>query len=374
MPGSPSGVMTVPPAASLPQPQTTLEPPGGPFVRYAQRGRKSMYVLSAQPLTAYVTQPLVATPGYLRNYRLRFQTSGGTGTAAVNAADGPYNLISQLIFRDAYGVPLISGSGYEMLKLVPKYSSQLGLLLGSDPSNLPSWTAMANTGNGAFATGLPLEFSKAYGVIAGANAAAVPTLTMQLANALFSTQPTAAPTVEIDLDTDFYWLPGSNQILPPGFGTTCQWMQQQGSPTIGSQSAVTVQVPRMGGYIHTIILELRDSTNARVDAWPTRLQITIDGVPYIDSRTEQLYDDMYQQYGGITRETGVLAITRKNSLSQLSLGLLDTMEEAISTNPGTQLTVTGSPWGTISNAPATLTVIVGQIVPAGMILQGIPEI
>jgi hypothetical protein len=367
-------VAGAPPAASLPQPQTTLEPPGGPFVRYAQRGNKGLYVITGQSLSAFVTQPMPAVPGYIRNYRMRFATTGGTGSAATNAADGPFNLVSQLILRDAYGVPLISGGGYEILKLVNKYSQGVGLLLGAEPSNLPSWTAMANTGNGAFAASLPLEFTKAYGLIAGANAAAVPTLQLQLSTALFAVQPTGAPTVEIDLDTEFYWLPGSNQILPPGFGTTRQWMQQQASPTIGSASAATVQVPRMGGYIDTIILVLRDSTGVRIDQYPTRIQIGIDGVPYIDARTEQVYDDMYRFTGGLTRETGVLVFTRKNSLSQLGLGLFDTLEETISTNPGTMMTITGSPWGTISNAPAVLTVIVGQIVPAGMVIQGVPEI
>src|ERR1700752_1903418 len=371
---APAQIATVPPAASLPQPQTTLEPPGGPFVRYAQRGTKSMYVLTAQSLSAYITQPLVSTPGHIRNYRIRFALTGGTGTAAVNATDGPFNLVSQLIYRDAYGVPLLSGSGYEMLKLVPKYSGGAGLLSGAELSNLPSWVAMTSAGNGTFASDIPLEFAKAYGLIAGANAAAVPQLTLQLSTALFSTQPTVASTVEIDLDTNFYWLPASNQVLPPGFGMTRQWMMQQASPTIGSASATTVQVPRMGGYLDTIILELRDSTNARIDQYPTRTQIAIDGVPYIDIRTEMQYDEMWRFTGGLTRETGVLCFTRKNSLSQLNLGLFDTLEEAISSNPGTQLTVNGSPWGTISNAPGTLTVIVGQIVPAGMIIQGVPEI
>ena len=97
-------------------------------------------------------------------------------------------------------------------------------------------------------------------------------------------------------------------------------------------------------------------------------------MPYIDIRTEMQYDEMWRFTGGLTRETGVLCFSRKNSLSQLNLGLFDTLEEAISSNPGTQLTVNGSPWGTISNAPGTLTVIVGQIVPAGMIIQGVPEI
>lgn len=362
-----------PPPAQLPQPQTTLEPAGGPFIRYAQVGRKAQYLLSGQSLTALIATPLVATQGYIAGYRLRFQASGGTGTVAVASADAPYNLVQNMVFKDAYGVTLLSGSGYSMLHLVPKWSGQWSIGLGAESSNLPSWSAIANTGNFAFATYLPLQYSKANGLIAGANAAAVPSLQMQLTTAVYSTQPTTAPTIEIDNDNDFYWLPAGTNILPPGLGTTCQWVEQTANPTIGTGSTTTVQVPRMGGYLHTIILVLRDNTNARIDAWPTRIQIAIDGVIYVDSRSEQIFDDMYQQFWGLTRETGVMVITRKNCLSQNNLGLFDTGEQYISSNPGTQLTVGGT-WGTITNSPAQLYVVMGQVVPAGNLVQGLPEV
>ena len=42
--------------------------------------------------------------------------------------------------------------------------------------------------------------------------------------------------------------------------------------------------------------------------------------------------------------------------------------------PGTLIQIECTPWGTISNAPATLSAIVGQVVPAGSLLQGLPEI
>jgi hypothetical protein len=53
---------------------------------------------------------------------------------------------------------------------------------------------------------------------------------------------------------------------------------------------------------------------------------------------------------------------------------LDTGEVFLSTNPGTLVQVECSPWGVIANAPATLAAIIGQVVPAGTLLQGLPEL
>jgi hypothetical protein len=361
------------PAATLPQPQTTLEPPGGPFIRYVQRGYKAEYQLSGLSLNQLITTPLVSEPGYLRSLRYKFTLSGGTGTAAVTSADAPYNLIQNLNLWDPYGIPLISVDGYS-LYLINKYSGQLGLLAGADAVNLPSFSALNSAGNGSFALSLPLEFAKAYGLLVGADASAVARLQVQLSSQVFSTQPATPPSVTADLNASFYWLPAAPNVAPPLIGATHQWIQQVANPTIGSGSSVTVQAPRVGAWLDTIILILRDSTNARIDAWPTRIQFGIDGVPYLDVPTELLFDEMYQWSGGLTRPTGVLVLSRKNSLSQLMLGLFDTMEEAISTNTGTQLTFSGMPWGTITNAPATLTVLAGQIVPAGNLTQGALQI
>lgn len=378
--------------AGRPQPQTTIEPPGGPFIRHTQPGRRSQYTVSAQAFGAQITQPLVAVPGYVSRFRIRVAAAGGVSsvTTAV-AADAPFSAVSLVTLRDAFGTPLIVGPGYEMLYLVPKYSGQFGLGTSADPRALPTYSTPAvgasASGNFTFTTALPLEFAKAYGVISMANASLLPTLTFQLAAAasVYTTAPnTTVPTLTVDVDADFYWLPEGTAVEPPGLGTTCQWVMQNCSPTIASASSTSVTLPRMGGFLHTIILVLRDSTGARVDAWGTRIRLYVDGVPLIDSRVDTLYDDMAIQYGltpnytvttpAGTRDTGVIAITRRTSLSQMNLGLLDTGEGFLSTNPGTLIQVECSPWGTISNAPATLAAIVGQVVPAGTLLQGLSEL
>jgi hypothetical protein len=100
----------------------------------------------------------------------------------------------------------------------------------------------------------------------------------------------------------------------------------------------------------------------------------------INIATSDLEDDMASQFqlndsvSGAGRETGVLVLTRKTALGQVVFGLFDTLETTLSTNPGTLLAVEGSPWGTIANAPATLNILAGQIVPTGKLLQGLPEI
>jgi len=56
------------------------------------------------------------------------------------------------------------------------------------------------------------------------------------------------------------------------------------------------------------------------------------------------------------------------------LGLLDTGETYLSTNPGTLIEVEGSPWGTITNSPAVLNVLAGLVVPVGSLVTGLPEV
>lgn len=382
--------------AGRPQPQTTVMPPGHPFISYAQAGTRLQYQVSSVAYGGQVNNPLVAVPGYIRKFTVRVNASGGSATAAIVAtADAPYNTFSNIQLYDSFGTPLIIGPGYEVLRLIPHYSGQHYTFQQSVPENLPSWSATglsSNTaGNFTFRTALPLEFAKGIGTLSGANASLLPRLQWTLNP--FSTTVTSAtlanqttnPTVEVDLDSDFYWLPEGVNIEPPGLGTTCQWVLQQANPTIASASTTRVQLPRFGGYIHTIIFVLRDSTGARIDAWPTRARIYVDGVPLKDLRDDQWKDDIANSFNGgnflgnntfvsSTIETGVRVLSRKLSLCEDMLGLLDTGETYLSTNPGTLIEFEGAPWGTISNSPATLNVLVGLVVPVGSLVTGLAEL
>jgi len=383
-------------AAGRPQPQTTVEPAGGPFIRHTQEGRRAMWSVNPA-FGGVVAPPMVASPGYNRGYRIKITSTTAGGISGVIAAtaggqDAPYSLGQLVQVKDAFGTPILTGPGYEMLKLVPEFSGQFGTDEAVDIQNLPTWSGItAASAAFKYSTYLPFEFAKAYGVISGANAALLPTVQINLATigTLFSTPPTVTPTLAVQCDADFYWLPEGVAVEPPGIGTTCQWIYQPCNPTINNSGSVIVQLPRLGGYLSVIILELRDANGARVDGWPARPRIYLDGVPLIDSDFDTIVDDMAIQFqvgggtaGGQTtaatpqtpRPTGVIAFSRKTALSQRNFGLFDTGEEFLSTNPGTQIEVSGMPWGTIASGPATLNAIVGQVVPSGALIQGLPEV
>lgn len=380
--------------AGRPQPQTTAEPQGGPFIRHAPDGRRAMYV-DTQQFGGFMGRPMVSSPGWNKGYNILVgSVTGGSSNGVLSSGagglDAPYSLFQLIQMKDAFGTQLLTGPGWDIAKAVPKYGGQYGLGLMRDLWNSPQNTPItASSGVFQFSTYLPFEFAKGYGVISGANAALLPVLQINLAAAsvLFSTVPTNAPTLTETVDAAFYWLPNV-PAEPPGIGTTEQWIYQPCNPTIPSGASQLTQLPRLGGYLTGIILDLRDSTGVRIDAYGTRPKLLVDGVPLIDSLFTTIQEDMAiateigaaaattQTAAGtipVARDTGIVYFSRKTSMSQAELGLLDTGEIFLSTNPGTQIEVAAYPWGTISNTPATLNAVVGQVVPTGALVRGLPE-
>ena len=152
--------------AGRPQPQTTAQPQGGPFIRHAPDGRRSQYVVSAANALwgGFISQPTVSMPGYCKGYRVQFYASGGTGSSVVLATDFPYSLASLVQMKDAFGTQLLTGPGYEILGLVPLYSGQFGTDLMRSSWNSPQFSAGTTAGNFQVATYVPFEFEE-YGAV-----------------------------------------------------------------------------------------------------------------------------------------------------------------------------------------------------------------
>lgn len=390
--------------AGRPQPQTTTEVAGGPFIRHAPDGRRAQYV-DTQQYGGFMSRPTVSMPGYAKGYRCVFTGTGGANAASAPtvSADAPWNFMQLVQMKDAFGTQLLVGPGYVIGFEVPLYSGQFGTDLMRSPVNSPQQTVYNTTLSASglswqFSTYFSFEFAKAYGVISGANAALLPVLQINLAaaTALFTANtPTTPLTWTETLDSDFYWLP-SAPTDPPGLGTTAQWIYQPSNPTVPANASQLVQLPRMGGYLTGLILEMRDAAGLRDDTiWPTRPKLLVDGVPLIDTLFTTLQEDVAINCGvgaaaanvvsaagaaqsgtiPVPRPAGTIWLSRKTSLAQRDFGLLDTGEIFLSTNPGTQLEFAGFPWaaGDGSN-PHTLNATVGQVVPSGTIVQGLPEV
>jgi hypothetical protein len=356
------------------QPQTTTSPSPTTDVPFARLSRE-MEILgpdsAGNALGTLLTPTLKPVGGYLQFLRVGIILSGGAGTGAVLAADGPYNIIQNLFLRDPFGQPVVQTDGYGLL-LINMYSGQSGMLgFGNLPSAMPSFVAVAATGNLTLWWDIPLELdSSGYGSLASMNAASQPQIQIQLnpSGTVFSTPPSVTvPTAEVVLNEMFWSAPVDHpEIAPPDVGSSGQWSAARAQGTVASASYQRIVLPRVGTWIHTLILVLRDSTNARIDQWPaTDLTLWVDGVPILMERSAERFDKMFKQFG-VARPTGVIVYTFRDSI-QSAVSTADTYDCLLPTTPATLLEIAGT-FGTISNAPATITAYTGEVYPVG----GIP--
>jgi hypothetical protein len=310
--------------------------------------------------------------GYIRFYPLYITSSGGVGssTAAVASADAPWNTIQNLFLRDPFGQPIIQADGYS-LYLVDLYGGQSGVFgFGNAANLLPSFGAINVGGNFVYRVHLPFEMdSSGYCSLPAMNAASQPSIWVQTnpASVVFTTSPGTVPTLTIQMDEEFWAAPVDNpQFAPPDVGSSAQWSVTKAPTGIASAQFQRVVLPRVGALTNTLICILRDSTGARIDGFPTTdLSLWVDGVPQLYETFLERQDKMYAQFG-VTRPTGVVVYTFRNSV-QTFVSTADTYDLILPTSPATLLELVGT-WGTITNAPAQLYQLTGELYPLG----GIP--
>lgn len=220
--------------------------------------------------------------GYLRSIVLLVEATGGTGSAAIYAADGPFSVLSSIVVTDVNGQPLVGPiSGYD-LYLIHKYG---GYAFASDPKNSPVYSA-PTSGNFAFALRIPHEIIQrnALGALANGNMASGYRLTIRtgLASAVWSTNPTTLPSVRVRAFAEEWTQPMTadargvpNATQPPALGTTQFWTSQIYNLAAG---ASTPRILRVGNYLRNVIMVARDSSGARSDTvMSDPIELDLDG-------------------------------------------------------------------------------------------------
>lgn len=357
-------------------PQTTQKPvAGAPFVRMSRKAVVQGWSVAGVAFGGLINPPLKAAGGYLRNLILTVTTgaiANGNLTAATASADAPWNCIQSFFLRDPLGQPIIQTDGYG-LYLINKYSGMVAEGVKSDPTQLPSYSAVTASGTAGlaglftFKLVIPLELdSAAYCALSSLNASAQPTINIQLNPATTfysSTTGTTPPTLTVTLEQSFWAVPVQDSSLaPPDVGSSSQFSQAPGSQSIGTGAAVRVTLPRVGTWVHTLIAVLRDNTNARVDSFPLNdMTMWVDGVPIEFEQFADRVDMMSRFTDGITRDTGVIAYTFRDAVKQI-ISLADTHDCLLPTTPATLFELGGT-FQTIANSPATLQVYTGELYP-----------
>jgi hypothetical protein len=354
------------------QAQTTAQPvtTQAPFTRMSRQMQLPGPTTTGLTFGSSWTPPLKPVGGYLRRFDVTVQASGGTGTAAVLSADGPWNTIQNLYIKDPFGQPIFQADGYSAY-LIDLYSGQLGMLgFGNNIGTMPSYNAPTAAGNFTFHLQIPFEAdSSGYGSLADMNASSQPSLLLitNPVGTVYSTSPTGSPTLYLEVDEPYWAAPIENPaVAPPDVGSSLQWSVNRAAAGIGASAFQRIQLAMVGSYLTTLILVLRDSTGARVDLFPpTDLQFVVDAVPTLMETLAQRSDRMWEQFG-VTRPVGVIVYTFRNSV-QTAVSTADTYDLLLNTTPATDLEIWGT-WGAIANAPAQLQQINGQLFP----FAGIP--
>lgn len=369
--------------------QTTVAPvsPNAPFTRQSRMAQQLGFTLSSLAFGAQITQQLPAAGGYLRALSVTVTAAGGSGTTTVAlAADAPWNVLgSNFQLKDPTGNPIINVDSYS-LYLINLYSCQGEV--GSDgrqnPSAVPSYSAPAvganASGNFTLRLIVPLEFdSSGYCSQPDMNASANFVFQTVLATSasVYTTAPnTALPTLTVQCNLLFWTIPQGNPLAaPPDVGSSSQWTVATGGQNPTSSAGVRVRHPSPGTYIHTLICILRDSTNARVNAFPTvDLALWVDDYPLRNAvLLTEVQDTIYKQFGvpiqvnqgvaaGNVQTQGVIVFSFRTSVQE-SVSTADTSDELLPTAPSTKLELGGT-WGTISNSPGQLQFLTGWLYPA----------
>jgi hypothetical protein len=378
-------------AAGRPQPQTTQEAVGGPFLRHAHTASRPGFLAAGSSVGvpgyfgSTISNPLPSAPGYLRYLDFQVSTSGSTSAGvSAYALDAPFNFLNLIQFKDPWGTPLLTGDGFSLLNLLHKYGGQglSSVWPACQPASLPSYVTQTATGAGSgqftFHSVIPAEGTKGYGCISIGNSSVMPSvlLSTSASTSVYTTPPATLPTsISVNVDEYYYDIDPSYPVVPPGNGTTFQTSVVLGNQSVAANASVRVQLPRTGGYLTNLILVARDSTNTRQDIWNStgRIRLYVDGVPRFDENFTEMQDRMFAFSEGTTRDTGVICYNFKTSLSQTNYGLFDTLEEAMQTNPGTLLEIEMTPFGSGGTAPYQIQAIVTQLVPAGGIVQGLSQ-
>lgn len=265
---------------TVPTPSTTLD-----FTQSSFKIPRNESQMSQSGLTfgdSY-SQTLQAN-GYLAGIEVNVQATGGSGavTAAVGAADSPWNAITRIsLVSPGATKPIYTLSGYNAF-----LAGQFGGYRIGDLTKRSYYSAVQASGNFGFSLYIPVEIISRMGLgcLANMNSAALYTLEIELAGdtTVYTTAPGTLPTIAITVRSWNYTKPAPQNTqgvkqsdVPPLFGTVQYWTAQKSNALSGETFYNSTRVENL---IRNIILVTRDSsTNARADYLPDLTRINLNG-------------------------------------------------------------------------------------------------
>lgn len=287
--------------------------PVTPFTRAARKKNQLSFSTSNVLGAAQVQlQPIEVTPGgFLRFIELQVVgTTAGNAAATAFAADAPWNVISFISLTNSAGDTIIVPvTGYQLF-LINKYFAMSEDPPNCDPRRDPNYAvttgAGATGGSFNFSLRIPLEIDPRDAFCAIPNSAANKAYQLQIMLAptttVYTTAPTAAPTVAITGYNYFWTQPRSEsgagnpqEAYPRGNGSVSLIRLQTIATTQGDKIN---KLTNVGNVLRQVMFVLRTAAGARSAAdWPAISQFLINNDTMFYLPTAQWQADMAVAYG-----------------------------------------------------------------------------
>jgi hypothetical protein len=377
-----------------PQPQPEEAPPNlVPFGRAAKRHAEQGVTQTVNPwagTTSTQEQFLVPSYGYLVGVYLTIQALGGAG-AATAAADSPWSILTNLLFADVNGTPIVNLDGYAAycMRLYggyrlfrPDLPGQTNLFaVGQAATNFaPAIFQNTIAANGNFRIPFEIfnEFSRdGLGVLPNMDASAAYKLTITIGaeSAVYSVNPaTTQPTLSNILEALMRGRPAQvdaygneQEQQPPSPGTVQYWTSQTFPVTAGSNTLI---LSRVGNLIRNHILIFRDATGTRAlgetTVMPTVLEFDWDaGQRYILNVTT--FRQVAFELNGFDAPQGVVPI--QNTTDPNGVAIAEYGDEWMPTVGSTKLQLRFT-----AGAAGSCQVITNDIVPGAADIYSVPAL
>lgn len=246
-----------------------------PFITGTRRTDKQTYdkTVALSGSTQRLSTYELDTDGFTAGLYVYVQgTTSGNSAAAAFAADGPFNAIDTITLSDTSNNPIVGPMNGHDLYTCVKYG---GYSFSDDLRESPVYSVTSGTGatGGSFSFVLlvPIEIvhRDALGALLNKSASAVFKLDITLAatTTLYSTAPTAAPSVRVRIQQYGWMDPNATDLkgnpvaqTPPALNTVQYWDKQTYTLNAGS---ISQRLQTFDGLVRNLVFELRDSTGSR---------------------------------------------------------------------------------------------------------------
>lgn len=291
------------------KPGTNVPTMLAPFTRAAHEHNEPFSDVSTQMDAATHAVGPVNVPayGYASHIVMLVEATGST-TNGDFAGDAPWNVIQSVQLTDVNGAPIVGAFGGYDLYLVNKYGSYVW---ASDPrTNGAALNTEPILGGGAdgdfsFLLRIPIQITSrdALGSLPNQNAASTYKVgyTINADSAVFSSPPGTDPSVRVRMWLEAWTQPGATDVrgqpqatVPPAMGTTQFWSESVPVVASGQQ---TIQLPRVGNMIRTLIFTLRAAGVRDGADLPDPIQILWDGRIVLNESLVMRQNYMCERYG-----------------------------------------------------------------------------